>query len=334
VKAFGLGFIFFVSLAGAVFLVGRLMPPVPIDQVSEKLAHFAAHKDEYDTLFVGSSRTYRQALPSVFDPLMTAGGRPTHSFNFGADAMFSPEDAYVFEKIAALRPAKLRRVFLEISGFNTDFAAQPPETLRARHWHDWHRTMLICRGILSLNKRGKWRDPSRWSRALVHVRLMIARAVRLGDATSLFDRWRGAAAPFWSALGERRDGAIPYPEETPLSGEVRVLYDQEMAKRRGGKTRVRPLGPAPLQSLQETIARVQQLGAEPVLFIAPTSLTSQNTPASQVSVPVLDFSDVERWPELFDPANRHDRGHLNLPGAKIFSRIFAEQALALPDTRR
>jgi hypothetical protein len=35
--------------------------------VSQKFRFFAAHKDEFDTLFIGSSRIYFQISPAVFD---------------------------------------------------------------------------------------------------------------------------------------------------------------------------------------------------------------------------------------------------------------------------
>ena len=118
-KSFALVLLFFASLALSAKVISRLIPPAPIPQFSEKLAHFAAHKDEYDTLFIGSSRTFRQILPSLFDPLMAAGGQPARSFNFGLDGMFSPEDAYVAEKIFALHPSRLdppRRFFIASLG--------------------------------------------------------------------------------------------------------------------------------------------------------------------------------------------------------------------------
>lgn len=320
---------FGISLACFAALISRALGPPSIPQFSEKLAHFAAHKDEYDTLFIGSSRTFRQILPSIFDPLMAAGGQSVRSFNFGLDAMFSPEDAYVAERIFALRPARLRRVFIEVSRFNSDFGAQPPETLRARHWHDWRRTALVCRDILPFEKPDKLRDPSRWEKAWTHLRLFLARELNLGDGTAFIERWRGGSPEPEQVLGAHGDGAIPYATEVELAGSERDRFDRDMDVLLAGKASLRPLPPASLQSIEQTIDRVRALGAEPVLFVTPAALTRINTAASQVRVPILDFSDPRRWPVLFDPANRQDRAHLNAPGARVFSRIFAEQVLAL-----
>ena len=330
-KAVALALIYFASLVISAKVMSRIIPAAEIPQFTEKLAYFAAHKDEYDALFIGSSRTFRQLLPSIFDPQMTAGGQPTRSFNFGLDAMFSPEDAYVAEQIFALRPTKLRRVFIEVSGFNTNFAVQPPETRRALHWHDFHRTALLCRDILPFAKFSKIRDPARWARAWPHVRLFSIRALHFGEGTRLLDPWRGIPPrePQW-VMGTAGDGAVPYAAETEYARENREGFDRDMEVLRAGQAKFSKLSPAPLQSLRELIERVRVLRAEPVLFIAPVALTRIGTPAGQVAVPILDFSDPHKWPALFDPANRYDRAHLNAPGARIFSRLFAEQVLALP----
>ena len=315
-------------------LMSGVIPPADVPQFSEKLEYFAAHRDEFDTLFIGSSRTFRQLLPKIFDPAMAAGGQPTRTFNFGLDGMFSPEDAYVAEKIFALRPQRLRRVFIEVSGFNTDFAAQPEETRRALHWHDFRRTVQLCREILPFQKKKRLRDPARWARAWKHVRLYSVRALSLGEAARFLDRWRGVPARGrqW-VIGNDGDGAIPYVEETELPGDTREAWDRDIAALRAGTAGIRPLVPASLESLAGTIARVRALGAEPVLFVAPMAVQRVNTAAGQVREPVLDFSDPHRWPALFDPANRYDRTHLNAPGARLFSRLFAEEVLALPHAK-
>ena len=323
--------IFFGSLFASAVLLTRVIPPAPIPQFSEKLAFFAAHKDDYDTLFLGSSRTFRQVLPAIFDPLMAAGGQPTRTFNFGLDGMFSPEDAYVAEKIFALRPRKLRRVFIEVSHFNTDFAAQPAETRRALHWHDWPRTRLLWRDIFMDGKTSRLTNPRRWARAWEHGRLFLIRAFNAGEGTRFLDPWRGIPPlpPQW-VMGSAGDGAVPYAEETEYPGKDRALFESELAILRAGKAKIGKLAASPLESMRETIARVHALGAEPVLFISPMVVTRITSPVGQVSAPILDFSDPHRWPMLFDPAHRYDRGHLNSPGSRLYTRLFAEQVLVLP----
>ena len=87
--------IFFAVLLGIGEVVRRRLPFPPVPTVQPKVAWLLEHGDDYDTFLVGSSRTYRQIIPELFDELMAAGGHPTHTFNLGFDGMRPPEDSYV-----------------------------------------------------------------------------------------------------------------------------------------------------------------------------------------------------------------------------------------------
>jgi hypothetical protein len=39
-------------------------------------------------------------------------------------------------------------------------------------------------------------------------------------------------------------------------------------------------------------------------------------------------------PELYELTNRFDRGHLNLKGSELFSRMFADEVITLVDAER
>ncbi len=39
---------------------------------------------------------------------------------------------------------------------------------------------------------------------------------------------------------------------------------------------------------------------------------------------VLDFSDMDRFPELYEKSHRLDTDHLNTAGAQVFTRLFVK----------
>ena len=99
-------------------LAGVCLPPAELPStVREKLAHLAAHGDDYDVIFVGSSRIQNHIMPALFDRLTAEGGLPVKSFNAGVSSMHTPEDGWYLEQILARKPARLRWVFLEIDFF-------------------------------------------------------------------------------------------------------------------------------------------------------------------------------------------------------------------------
>ena len=218
-RAGALALIFSVALFGTGLFLANIRPFAAVGTVREKFAYFAAHKDDYSALFLGSSRVYRGILPSLFDELTASQGAPTRSFNFGIDGMFPPEDAAVFEQIVALRPKNLRWVFIESSMFLLDFEGRDPESIRAVYWHDWPRTRLVCaelfrgkKGTLSWRKLffGNERERERGSLVLAHARAFVMRALNLGRATTLFASWtKGRTQPLEKVLGQNLDGFYP-----------------------------------------------------------------------------------------------------------------------------
>ncbi|MGK7894863.1 MAG: hypothetical protein AB4372_14915, partial [Xenococcus sp. (in: cyanobacteria)] len=66
--------IFGVTFALWSLIFGRITPLPEIPVVSYKLEKFSEKKDEYNTIFIGSSRIYRHVVPSQFDNLMKSRG--------------------------------------------------------------------------------------------------------------------------------------------------------------------------------------------------------------------------------------------------------------------
>jgi hypothetical protein len=84
-------------IATSALLHSRFPPAIP-GGVAAKLKFFTEHKDEFDTLFVGTSAIYYSVSPEIFDRTTRESGLPTRSYNFGIDAMHPPENFYVLEQ--------------------------------------------------------------------------------------------------------------------------------------------------------------------------------------------------------------------------------------------
>ena len=131
------------GIGAAAFLITcvglRVVLPFPeIDGgVSQKFRFFAAHKDEFDTLFIGSSRVYFQISPAIFDRVTRESGMPTRSFNFGIGGMYLPETGYLLEQILDLKPRNLRWVFIEYDELQTKWSPENQTSRRALYWADW-----------------------------------------------------------------------------------------------------------------------------------------------------------------------------------------------------
>lgn len=319
-----LALVFFAALFGAGSLLARVRPLANVPVAWEKFAHFSAHSDDYDVIFIGTSRVYRGIIPARFDAITAAAGVPTHSFNFGIDAMRPPEDGFIIDQLLALRPRKLRWVFIELGPLHTEFGERDPESVRVVHWHDWPRTVLVCRGLLAPKGRlirlrsllfGNANDRARFRHALTHLRLCAMRTLNLGRARAVLDSWDAAKS---APLG---DGFATTPVQR-MTPEATAEYLRDAAARTPRRS---DLDPASCLALDRLVAGIRRAGAEPIFINSPRLSGSPIHPANHPGVPVLDFMDQRAWPELYAPEIRSDSTHLNALGADVYSRVVARR---------
>ena len=62
-----IGVMFLATFAASCGVLGRCLPFPEIPLVRDKIEYLARHGDDYDVLFLGSSRVHCQIMPSIFD---------------------------------------------------------------------------------------------------------------------------------------------------------------------------------------------------------------------------------------------------------------------------
>jgi hypothetical protein len=363
------GALFLLALIGVCRLLSSCLPPLAVPLVDEKLKFFSEHRDEFDTLFFGSSRTYHQLLPEAFDEVTAAHGTPTKSFNFGIDGLFPPEDGYVAEKLFASRPAKLRRVFIEISYFRHFWVGMDPDSIRALYWHDGRSLLLIGQDVFTpydparllnqgadekkkakpfrwKNWRKEWSKTSAaWGRkweqffgkwhlggehsqpddVMTHVRIFLRRMINAGRGAELISRLgQGTTRKFdWSVLGTDFRGAKPMAHPKQVASVNLEKFDALLEKVRAEPIPLLPQSLAQAANTRRIVALVRSVGAEPILFVAPDVQPCRRFLPDEPKLPMFDFTEVAKWPQLYRREQRIDSSHLDREGSLEFTRAFA-----------
>lgn len=331
---------FFVSLVLALAAIRVAVPMPYVPEVSDKLRYFAEHRDEFDTLFIGSSRVYRQIFPRQFDELLAANGVVSRSFNFGVNGMFPPEDAFVCAQIFALHPQKLKRVFIELSLFANPATANNPDSIRNIYWRDTERTARLVGHAFDSEKPQrfrwqKWRKSYEdWSARSVtaaeYLRLFVKRQLNIGSGADwLAGRMNPVEPkPLTESLGTNLRGDLPLTD-SPMRAHDLEEFRSSFAARQKAPAQVLPFSRNADRSLQSMIAAVRSAGATPILFVSPSVSPQRFYPRDREAVPVLDFADIEKFPELYREELWHDIGHLNARGSELYTQRFAERFLLL-----
>jgi hypothetical protein len=312
--------------------------------VSQKFRFFAAHKDEFDTLFIGSSRVYFQISPAIFDRVTRESGTPTHSFNFGIGGMYLPETAYLLEQILNLKPRKLRWVFIEYDEVQTKWSPENQTSRRALYWADWKRVSLLLRKLTDAGN-----DPV-WLPSPAKLRDIILRQKDEKNTRSLLTFYAGqfeknytnvarAADVLQYFLGrdtkERRarylggasDGYVTRPSR--MSPNKVAAYERGLAAAMA-QTDTHPPSPYAVQAYRQCAQEVRNIGATPIFLITPSTtqinVASESTGLTDV---VMAFNSPRTYPSLYRSSVRRDGQHLTKSGAEEFTRIVAANFVEL-----
>ena len=314
-------------------------PDVPI--VRQKLQQFTARPDDFDTIFIGSSRIHYQIIPPVFDELATTAGLPTSSYNAGVAGMRPVEDSFLLDRLLENPPKNLRWVFIELAGMRLAIDAEKRETLRALYWHDWPRLSLLFQRatVLKPVKSGKRRKLRQTIEELSepmgdflnHLALFARNQTNFGRGTALTSRMlTGISArrsPAADAPADPRAGWIPTGRPEEMAGAQLESYERALAERRAAPPRKDFGDPISQKALERMIAKIEKLGATAVLIVPPTTAKKNfyPVPERERKTIVLDFSDIARFPELYENANRLDTDHVNTAGSDVFTRVLVRR---------
>jgi hypothetical protein len=306
-----------------------LLPPIIPKGVVAKLEFFAQHKDEFDTLLVGTSSIYYSVSPEIFDQVTTENGLPTRTFNFGIDAMHPPENFYVLDQILKTKPTKLKWVFLETADIETKLQ-KVLGTERAVYWHDWPRTKLALRKAFNPRGNTKWyiRISRLWvaRRALItHLKLFAQRFTNVGRGVELVSpRKHDRKAEAEVELGPRRDGYRL--AGAAMSAEEAAGFQERLAQEIG-QARSKPLDLYADEAYRDFAKRIRAIGAAPqfvvppLIFQSPVSFREPPPPPG----PLFSFNNAASYPVLFDAQFRIDDAHLTKEGAEEFTRLLARE---------
>jgi hypothetical protein len=334
IKSLACVFYFFSGLALASLAIGRCLPFPDVPGICQKLNWLAKHGDDFDVVFIGSSRVEQQIIPEEFDRTAAALGHPVRSFNAGMAAMVPPEDSYVLEQILQRPHRRLHWVFLEIMPLGGQFDAALAGTGRMDYWHDLRRMQLLTgRALEDVSREweraksagARFEELSRIAQGWgSHARSFFTRGTNLGRGVVLLSSHfhRGKKTTHYDEGGPRHDGWVP-TKPMFMSGKLLADYEHQFSELSGNPSR-HTGDPVSEGALRSDIALLRRQGIETVLFLPPTLANSQFFPTGSLGdVPIFDFSDIDRYPELYATKNHKDGVHLNLAGAEIFSRELA-----------
>jgi hypothetical protein len=319
----------------AALLLNQIIPSPPIPSnvvfIGPKYDYYKVHKDEYDTLFFGSSRIYSHVIPEVFDQTAQSQGLSLNSYNFGIPAMRAIDSTVLLEEVLANPPKNLKWVFFE-SILDKGYEPIPnARTQRAIYWHNWKNTKFAAQYILQSNESLPSKALLLTSHFLpfLYQQLNIGRVFNQVLPSEFSAEEQQVAAEFTATEGYYglSDEADPkrqafLQDQAGYLGQVETLKSA-MADPNADLT----LSANKKMLLSRVIQIVEATGATPI-FVEPPSLhPEKDFQAAQDQSTIktlLSYKDPVKFPQLYATAQRHDADHLNDAGSREFTRLLAE----------
>lgn len=323
-RAIRRGAAFALACLGACLAIQCSLPFPNIAPLGAKHRYFTAHREDFDTLFIGSSRVYHQIIPSQFDAAVREeSGFPMHSFNFAADALWPPESYFLLRNILSLHPRRLRWVVIEVMDVNPAIEARNRGSRRSEYWHDIPHTLMAL-GTLS-----QLPSAERLPMAFLHLKLLLAHTTSSGagaEALALATkaRWPEQAAPPETVA----DGGYKAQDEGFIAGAawqtvlcylMKYAHDLESLRAAPG-VEVNGDFATHLRRIEEV---VKSAGATPLFLVTPAVDLGGKYDRLPDGMTVFSYADPNLYPVLYDPALHRDRWHLNEKGAVVFTAAVA-----------
>ena len=101
-----------------------------------KLSFFKKNQSEYNAVFFGSSRIYRQVNNAILDSLLIAKDIPFLSYNFGLVGVYNPQSYYLYDNfLDNLKSNNIQYAFLELQKLN--LITLNAQTTKGSYWNNY-----------------------------------------------------------------------------------------------------------------------------------------------------------------------------------------------------
>jgi hypothetical protein len=302
----------------------------------------ARQDGDFDTVFVGSSITFRQINPAEFDD---ATGRPGfRSYNLGIPGLYPMRSISYLEHLVNNPPPNLKFVLCELFRLDTvTYNYKAPEIMRLMDWGSFYE---ILQTIAAANfpRNYKLNLAGQYLRAFAFKSMgfgmldymRMEREIRPRDQERLDSSTRGFLAKDVEIETSKEQENIDHLRETGAVLEQNPgLLPPRTQLHRDKYNRAWQLDRSPyVDKLGELITQAESKGIR-LIFVLPPLMTQRGMyfayPAF-LQIPEhnrIDLSDPDRFPELYQIENVFDTEHVNSQGSVYLSRYLARELTRL-----
>lgn len=316
------------------------------EELETKRNYFDQNAADYNTLFLGSSRFYRQIDPAVFDASVDTSLQ-IKSFNYGLHSLFAPLVYDVYEQVLKNEKTQVKFAFLELMNV-PQIALVNLRSERTIFWYTWEYYCFAVKAIWHSKRNLVRKIYGIASHTFCYFENLLN--FKMLSNIVLLNEKKHNQTMDTETLGKALNGFYSYDEELNTrnkqnfdyvgmkSGYDNFLrdtatvtdyqnYSEVMFAR---KIDTMPYNATHLKKLHELIAFSESLGVH-LIFLLPPRLVIEDFAellplyAKLPSTNKIEVSNSKRFPHLYLAKYSFDFGHLNEEGAKLFSEDIAKE---------
>lgn len=329
-----------VVLAAVVYSLSpnEFYPNYEVCLLMEKQEAMFEKGDSVNTVFIGTSKTHRQIIPAVFDSVVPGA----YSFNLGQGSLTAPRNLDFTNQLLA-KKSDFNAIFLELavldrmlSNYQSDPVIQYMSPYRYAMGLDyaWHYQRI--------DWQEKWKYFKYYSLAFFYKYLGFSsqKRIKLLLNIPLFESDQDCAKfdvkanrGFYAVDDDLRDN-----QGADLKSRRQSFLKSPLPKGLYASTEAAKKIDATLfnQEFRNSLREWKQ-NHIPIYFVLPPRaykvemyiLKQLKAIAEEEGFQVLDFSDPNRYPALYQVETSFDNAHLNKEGARIYTRLLAEKYASL-----
>jgi hypothetical protein len=290
-------------------------------------------------VFIGSSRTFRNTNPLVFDSIT---GRT--SFNFGIEEVGCPFNYFLANRtLNSNKKKEIKYLFLELfspeGNLATELMLEVNQTNKAIFWYEPTDFIFSFRTLIESQSLSVW---EKYDEVMIHFSTLIQTLFKVGYVQRILDSKQKRTHDLY--VGKRMDGFYNYDDEIKTKyGEYlnerfeKIRLDERYFDSRrtySSDDYLSKLGKASelkfhRKYLNELNRKCEKKDIQLILILPPRMTKEQceyfhffNASTIQ-NIPILDYSSSNKYPRYYEIENVFDQGHLNSKGSRFFTSTLA-----------
>lgn len=297
--------------------------------------------EDFNTLFIGSSKTGQNIIPSVFDEeVKNLSGLEIKSFNFGSGSIVPPESYYLYENLIKDNKLKLKYVFFELSNIST-VSKKVIHTTKGKYWYTPKYYFFSIISLLSsqhsiMNKLAGLKNHTLcYAEQIFNIQFVhdLIEYKKLNSSKLPSYPFLGYTAPLQSENKERLAGAIKLQNEFFEDTTILTKSAQISLRQNFDSDKVKRYNTEHYKKICKIIELSEKHGIK-IFFVLHPVIGKRYKQVLPVFKMIdakyrIELSDAGKYPEFYIAKNSFDGKHLNNNGAKIFTKLLAQKFIEL-----